>query len=189
MASLEGNVNPPPHTLHQSWKWRWVVVWIVPRKNRKCVVSNSAWVWWSIWRVNKKTKRDPCWLDLCLILHGWMANKINSTQLASFSPRSVIYTEDQIRPIPWEGRRSCPTGVIYTEDQIRPIPWEGRRSCPTGVIYTEDQIRPIPWEGRRSCPTGVMSCYSRKGRRYLDILKGRRKDDRPFKKISKEPNI
>ena len=167
MTSLEGNVNPPPHTLHQPWKWRWVVVWIVPRKNRKCVVSNSAWVWWSIWRVNKKTKRDPCWLDLCLILHGWMANKINSTQLASFSPRSVI----------------------YTEDQIRPIPWEGRRSCPTGVIYTEDQIRPIPWEGRRSCPTGVMSCYSRKGRRYLDILKGRRKDDRPFKKISKEPNI
>ena len=145
MTSLEGNVNPPPHTLHQPWKWRWVVVWIVPRKNRKCVVSNSAWVWWSIWRVNKKTKRDPCWLDLCLILHGWMANKINSTQLASFSPRSVI--------------------------------------------YTEDQIRPIPWEGRRSCPTGVMSCYSRKGRRYLDILKGRRKDDRPFKKISKEPNI
>ena len=155
MTSLEGNVNPPPHTLHQPWKWRWVVVWIVPRKNRKCVVSNSAWVWWSIWRVNKKTKRDPCWLDLCLILHGWMANKINSTQLASFSRSSVIYTEDQIRPIPWEGRRSCP----------------------------------IPWEGRRSCPTGVMSCYSRKGRKYLDILKGRRKDDRPFKKISKEPNI
>ena len=34
-----------------------------------------------------------------------------------------------------------------------------------------------------------MSCYSQKGRRYLSLLKGRRRDDRPFKKITKAPEL